>query len=182
MLNRTEELTALFDTLGVLSCALMACLSNGWRMAIEQARAQIPSVDVLDFDWVLQQRRLWAKRHHTCVEYFQINFLMSVLPRFYTGLGKLRIGHRLERPTGPSSTPTTWPYRFPEVDEALAHVTVRCRQLRELDVLRDGRLLFSDVSLTIVARNCRNLQKLTCSADVSDVGLAALAQGCSWST
>ena len=103
---------------------------------------------------------------------------MSVLPRFYTGLGKLRIGHRLERPTGPSSTPTTWPYRFPEVDEALAHVTARCRQLRELDVLRYGRLLFSDVSLTIIARNCRNLPKLTCLAEVSDVGLVALAQGC----
>ena len=182
MLSRTEELTALFETLGVLSCALMACLSRGWRTAIDQARAQIPSVEDIDDDWVHQQRQFWAERHHKRVKNFQSDFLMSVLPRFYTGLGKLRIGHRLERPTGPSSTPTTWPYRFPEVDEALAHVTVRCRQLRELDVLRDGRLLFSDVSLTIVARNCRNLQKLTCSADVSDVGLAALAQGCSWST
>ena len=179
MLNRTEELAALFDTLGVLSCALMACLSRGWRTAISQARAQIPSVEDLDSDWMLQQQRLWAKRHHKCVENFRISFLMSVLPRFYTGLGKLRIGHHLrDLPYRPPSTPTTWPYRFPETDEVVAHLTSMCRQLRELDVLRYGRLLFSDVSLTIVARNCRNLQKLTCSADVSDVGLAALAQGC----
>ena len=179
MLNRTAELTALFDTLGVLSCALMACLSSGWRMAIDQARAQIPSVEDLDIAWLDQQEQLWAKRHHKCVEYFLDNFLMSVLPRFYTGLGKLRIGQRLKtRPASSSSTPTTWPYRFPEVDETVAHLTSRCRQLRELDARLDGRLLFSDVSLTIIARNCRNLQKLTCSADVSDVGLAALAQGC----
>ena len=58
MLNRTEELTALFDTLGVLSCALMACLSSGWRMAIDQARAQIPSVEDLDIAWLDQQEQL----------------------------------------------------------------------------------------------------------------------------
>ena len=44
MLGRTEELTALFETLGVLSCALMACLSRGWRTAMKEARAQITSV------------------------------------------------------------------------------------------------------------------------------------------
>ena len=45
MLGRTEELTALFETLGVLSCALMACLSSGWRTAMKEARAQMTSVD-----------------------------------------------------------------------------------------------------------------------------------------
>ena len=66
-------------------------------------------------------------------------------------------------------------HRFPAVDEALAQVTSRCTQLRELHVAP----AMSNVSLMIVASNCPNLQKLACSGSgISDVGLAALAQGC----
>ena len=92
MLGRTEELTALFETLDVLSCALMACLSRGWRTAVNEARAQIASVDDIDHGWLHRQLPFWAKRHHNRVEYFPSNFTMSVLPRFYTGLRKLRLG------------------------------------------------------------------------------------------
>merc|ERR1740124_1172629 len=92
MLSRTEELTALFETLGVLSCALMACLSRGWCTAIDEAREQGSSVEAIDDDWVHQQLLLWAERHHKRVKNFQSDFLTSVLPRFYTGLGKLHIG------------------------------------------------------------------------------------------
>ena len=49
MLGRTGELTALFEKLGVLSCALMACLSCGWRTAMQDARAQITSVGAIDY-------------------------------------------------------------------------------------------------------------------------------------
>ena len=140
MLSRTEELTALFETLGVLSCALMACLSRGWCTAIDEARAQISSVEAIDDDWVRQQLLLWAERHHKRVKNFQSDFLMSVLPRFYTGLGKLHIGLLPRRDTDTGS-----PYRryrrfpkvdlrFPALDEALKHLTLRCTQLRELDV------------------------------------------------
>ena len=45
--------------------------------------------------------------------------------------------------------------------------------------LEDGIIEMSNVSLMIVASNCPNLQKLACSGSgISDVGLAALAQGC----
>ena len=189
MLSRTEELTALFETLGVLSCALMACLSRGWRTAIDQARAQIPSVEEIDDDWVHQQRQFWAERHHKRVKNFQSDFLMSVLPRFYTGLGKLRIG-LLPRRIDPPSATTDSPYRryhrfpkvdlrFPVLDEALRHLTSSCTQLRELDVARQHSEM-SNVSLMIVASNCSNLQKLTFGSggSIFDVGLAALAQGC----
>ena len=92
MLGRTEELTALFETLGVLSCALMACLSRGWHTAMDEAREQITSVEDIDNVWSYLQKRLWEKRHHKRIEYFRDNFVMSVLPRFYTGLRKLRLG------------------------------------------------------------------------------------------
>ena len=179
MLHRTGEMAALFETLGVLSCALMACLSRGWRTAIGQARAQIPSVEDLDFAWLDQQEQLWAECDENCVEFFRDNFVMSVLPRFYTGLRKLSLGYLHRATDYQSRRLLELDHRFPAVDEALARVTLRCTQLRELDV-RQG---MSNVSLTIVASNCRNLQKLTCgSADggglISDVGLAALAQGC----
>ena len=176
MLSRTEELTALFETLGVLSCALMACLSRGWRTAIDQARAQISSVEDVEYEWLYQQRQLWATRHHKCVKNFQSDFLTSVLPRFYTGLRKLRIAD-LHRATASQSRFPDEDDPFSAVDEALAHVTLRCTQLRQLEVFCHG---MSNVSLTIVASNCRNLQKLTCGSGglISDVGLAALAQGC----
>ena len=64
MLGRTEELTALFETLGVLSCALLACLSRGWRTAMKEARAQMTSAEDLDFSWFCQEKGLWPKRHH----------------------------------------------------------------------------------------------------------------------
>ena len=114
---------------------------------------------------------------------------MSVLPRFYAGLGKLHIG-LLPRRIDPPSATTDSPYRryrrfpkvdlrFPALDEALKQLTSSCTQLRELDVAcqRDG---MSNVSLMIVASNCSNLQKLTFGSGVSisDVGLAALAEGC----
>ena len=172
MLGRTGELTALFETLGVLSCALMACLSRGWRTAMKEARAQMTSVEDLDFSWLIGQQSLWAKRHHKRIEYFRDNFVMSVLPRFYKGLRKLHLGYVLNRTASRPSREVY--YRFP-ADEALAHVTSRCTQLRELDV--DPEM--SNVSLMIVASNCPNLQKLACSGSgISDVGLAALAQGC----
>ena len=60
MLGRTEELTALFETLDVLSCALMACLSRGWRTAMQEARAQMTSVEDLDCIWLIDQQSLWA--------------------------------------------------------------------------------------------------------------------------
>ena len=180
MLGRTEELTALFETLDVLSCALMACLSRGWRTAMNEARTQIASVGAIDHGWLHRQLPFWAKRHHKRVEYFCSNFAMSVLPRFYTGLRKLRLGHLDEgtaswRSLGAPEVNR----RFPAVDEALAHVTSRLTQLREL-VVDPG---LSNVSLTIVASNCSNLRKLTFSSGqkqpgLSDVGLAALAQGC----
>jgi len=173
MLGRTEELTALFETLGVLSCALMACLSRGWRTAMKEARAQMTSVEVLDFIWPIDQQSHWAKRHHKRIEYFRDNFAMMVLPRFYTGLRKLRLGGLRDRTASRPFLEVD--HRFPAVDEALAHVTSRCTQLRELDV--DHAM--SNVSLTIVASNCPNLQKLGClGSGISDVGLAALAQGC----
>ena len=132
MLGRTGELTALFETLGVLSCALMACLSRGWRTAMDEARAQITSVEDIDIGWRIRQQRRWAKRDHKRIEYFCDNFVMSVLPRFYTGLHKLRLGylrdHTASRPF------LEVDHRFPAVDEALAHVTSRLSQLRELDV------------------------------------------------
>ena len=175
MLGRTEELTALFETLGVLSCALMACLSRGWRTAMKEARAQTTSVGAIDYSWFCRQKKLWAKRHHERIEYFHENFAMSVLPRFYTGLRKLRLEYLHEctayRPF------LEVDHRFPAVDEALAHVTSRCTQLRELHCNTHNWM--SNVSLMIVASNCPHLQKLACSGDVmSDVGLAALAQGC----
>ena len=189
MLSRTEELTALFETLGVLSCALMACLSRGWCTAIDEAREQVSSIEAIDDDWVRQQLLLWAERHHKRVKNFQSGFLMSVLPRFYTGLGKLHIGLLPRRDTDTGS-----PYRryrrfpkvdlrFPALDEALKQLTSSCTQLRELDVARQ-RDKMSNVSLIIVASNCSNLQKLTFSSGtfgshgIDDVGLAALAQGC----
>ena len=173
MLGRTEELTALFETLGVLSCALLACLSRGWRTAMKEARAQMTSVEDLDFSWFCQEKGLWPKRHHKRIKYFCDNFVMSVLPRFYTGLRKLRLGdvhdHTASRPF------LEVDHRYPAVDEALAHVTSRCTQLRELDVGAE----MSDVSLMIVASKCPHLQKLVCPGDgMSDVGLAALPQGC----
>ena len=176
MLSRTEELTALFETLGILSCALMACLSRGWRTAIDQARAQISSVEDVEYEWLYQQRQLWATRHHKCVKNFRSDFLTSVLPRFYTGLRKLRIAD-LHRATASQSRFPDEEDPFSAVDEALAHVTLRCTQLRQLEVFCHG---MSNVSLTIVASNCRNLRKLTCGSggSISDVGLAALAQGC----
>ena len=173
MLGRTGELTALFETLGVLSCALMACLSRGWRTAMNEARAQITSVDADGhdrFDWYSFSAGGDDKR----AKYFCKNFVMSVLPRFYTGLRKLRLGYLDE--AGTASRPSLEvDHRFPAVDEALAHVTSRLTQLRELDV--DPAM--SNVSLMIVASNCRNLQKLACTGSgISDAGLAALAQGC----
>ena len=132
MLGRTEELTALFETLGVLSCALMACLSRGWRTAMNEARAQITSVEVLDYSWFCRQKKLWAKRHHERIEYFHENFAMSVLPRFYTGLRKLRLGYLHDHTASRPSVEVD--HRFPAVDEALAQVTSRLSQLRELDV------------------------------------------------
>ena len=177
MLHRTGEMAALFETLGVLSCALMACLSRGWRTAIGQARAQIPSV--VDFDHIDWFDHIWAECDEKCVEFFRYNFVMSVLPRFYTGLRKLSLGYLHRATDYQSRRLLELDHRFPAVDEALARVTLRCTQLRELDV-RQG---MSNVSLTIVASNCRNLQKFTCSSavsggSISDVGLAALAQGC----
>ena len=131
MLGRTEELTALFETLGVLSCALMACLSRGWRTAMDEARAQITSVASDGhglFDWYSSSVGGYDKR----AKYFCDNFVMSVLPRFYTGLRKLRLGY-LDDDT--ASRPfLEVDHRFPAVDEALAHVTSRLSQLRELDV------------------------------------------------
>ena len=96
MLGRTEELTALFETLGVLSCALMACLSRGWRTAMKEARAQMTSIKEEDYDWLY--RNMWAyprpgprSFYHKHAKYFHDNFAMTVLPRFYTGLRKLRL-------------------------------------------------------------------------------------------
>ena len=176
MLVRTEELTALFETLDVLSCALMACLSRGWRTAMNEARTQIASVGAIDRCWLHRQLPFWAKRHHMRVEYFSSNFTMSVLPRFYTGLRKLRLGH-LDEATA-SSHSLAVDHRFPAADEALARVTSQLRvmsQLRELVV--DPEI--SNFSLTIIAGNCSNLQKLKFSSgQISDVGLALLAQGC----
>ena len=173
MLGRTEELTALFETLGVLSCALMACLSRGWRTAMKEARAQMTSVEVLDIVWSIWQEKHWAKRHNKRIEYFRDNFAMTVLPRFYTRLRKLRLGDLRNRTASRPFLEVD--HRFPAVDEALARVTSRCRLLRELDV--DPEM--SNVSLMIVASNCPNLQKLACpGSGMSDVGLAALAQGC----
>ena len=176
MLGRTEELTALFETLDVLSCALMACLSRGWRTAVNEARTQIASVGAIDRCWLHRQLPFWAKRHHMRVEYFSSNFTMSVLPRFYTGLRKLRLGH-LDEATA-SSHSLAVDHRFPAADEALARVTSQLRvmsQLRELVV--DPEI--SNFSLTIIAGNCSNLQKLRFfSGRISDVGLAVLAQGC----
>ena len=176
MLGRTEELTALFETLDVLSCALMACLSRGWRTAMNEARTQIASVGAIDRGWLHRLLPFWAKRHHMRVEYFSSNFTMSVLPRFYTGLRKLRLGH-LDEATA-SSHSLAVDHRFPAADEALARVTSQLRvmsQLRELVV--DPEI--SNFSLTIIAGNCSNLQKLKFSSgQISDVGLALLAQGC----
>ena len=129
MLGRTEELTALFETLGVLSCALMACLSRGWRTAMQEARAQMTSVEDLDFSWLIGQQSLWAKRHHKRIKYFCDNFAMTVLPRFYTGLRKLRLGYIHDR-TAFRPARLEVDHRFPAVDEALAHVTSRLTQLR----------------------------------------------------
>ena len=173
MLGRTGELTALFETLGVLSCALMACLSRGWRTAMDEARAQITSVDSDGhdlFDWYSSSVGRYDKR----AKYFHENFAMFVLPRFYTGLRKLHLGGLYESDT--ASRPfLEVDHRFPAVDEALAHVTSRLSQLRELDVGPE----MSNVSLMIIASNCPNLQKLACfGSGISDVGLAALAQGC----
>ena len=72
------------------------------------------------------------------------------------GLHKLRLGGLQER--NASRPFLEVDHRFPAVDEALARVTSRCTQLRELDV---GPRL-SNFSLMIVASNCPNLQKLAC--------------------
>ena len=54
MLNRTHELNALFDSLGVLGIALMACISCGWSSALRQYRAETPCIEDLDDDWLRQ--------------------------------------------------------------------------------------------------------------------------------
>ena len=174
MLNRTQELSALFDSLGVLGNALMACLSRGWNIALRQARAETPCVEDLDDAWLRQQLQLWNRRHHERVHHFESNFLLSVLPRFYTGLRQLRLL--------PGSAEAQIDPSFMSVaNQALTLLISKgrtCSQLRELDVRESG---VDDVSLTIVAGGCRQLQKANFagfSCLVSDVGLAALAQGC----
>ena len=174
MLNRTQELSALFDSLGVLGNALMACLSRGWNIALRQARAETPCVEVLDVAWLRQQLQLGNHRHNERVRHFQSNFLLSVLPRFYTGLRQLRLL--------PGSAEAQIDPSFMSVaNQALTLLISKgrtCSQLRELDVRESG---VDDVSLTIVAGGCRQLQKATFAGFrclVSDVGLAALAQGC----
>ena len=174
MLNRTQELSALFDSLGVLGNALMACLSRGWNIALRQARAETPCVEDLDGAWLRQQLQLWNRRHHERVRHFQSNFLLSVLPRFYTGLRQLRLL--------PDSAKAQIDPSFMSVANQALTVLISkgrtCSQLRELDVRESG---VDDVSLTIVAGGCRQLQKANFAGFrclVSDVGLAALAQGC----
>ena len=121
------------------------------------------------FAWYSYSAGEYDKR----AKYFCENFVMSVLPRFYTGLRKLRLGGLRDRTASRPFLEVD--HRFPAVDEALAHVTSRCTQLRKLLVSPT----MSNFSLTIVASNCPNLQKLGClGSGISDVGLAALAQGC----
>ena len=179
MLNHTQELSALFDSLGVLGIALMACLSRGWNIALRQARAETPCVEDLDGAWLWQQLQLWNQRHYERVRHFRSNFLLSVLPRFYTGLRQLRL---LPGSTNAQIDPR---HRFMSVtNQALMQLISKegtCSlnpNLRELDVRESG---VDDVSLTIVAGGCRQLQKASFDGFgclVSDVGLAALAQGC----
>ena len=176
MLNRTHELSALFDSLGVLGIALMACVSRGWRSALCQYRAETPCIEDLDDDWLRQQLQLWNRRDHGRVRHFRRHFVLSVLPRFYTGLRQLR----LLRGAVEAQIDTSF---MSVANQALSQLISKgcCRQLRELEV---HELRFDDVSLTMVAGGCRHLQKATfnCSPlqrlSISDVGLAALAQGC----
>ena len=77
MLNRTHELNALFDSLGVLGIALMACISRGWCSALRQYRAETPCIEDLDDDWLRQQLRLWNQRDHGRVRHFRHHFLLS---------------------------------------------------------------------------------------------------------
>jgi len=181
MLNRTHELNALFDSLGVLGIALMACISRGWCSALRQYRAETPCIEDLDDDWLRQQLRLWNQRDHGRVRHFRRHFLLSVLPRFYTGLRQLRLLRgSVEAQIDPSFMSLA--------NHALTQLIAKgCSYgLRELE-LHESRV--DDVSLTMVAAGCPQLQKATFHGQpdfpfgpypftVSDVGLAALAQGC----
>jgi hypothetical protein len=175
MLNRTHELSALFDSLGVLGIALMACVSRGWRSALHQYRAETPCIEDLDDLWLRQQLRLWNRRDHERVRHFRRHFPLSdsVLPRFYTGLRQLR----LLRGSVEAQIDEDF---MPVANQALTQLISKgcCRQLRELNVRESG---VDDISLTMVAGGCRQLKKATFDyspLSVSDVGLAALAQGC----
>ena len=129
MLNRTHELSALFDSLGVLGIALMACISRGWRSALRQYRAETPCIEDLDDGWLRQQLRLWNQRDHGRVRHFRRHFLLSVLPRFYTGLRQLRLLR--------GSVEAQIDEDFMSVaNQALTQLISNgcCRQLRELDL------------------------------------------------
>ena len=181
MLNRTHELSALFDSIGVLGIALMACISRGWCSALRQYRAETPCIEDLDDDWLRQQLRLWNQRDHGRVRHFRRHFLLSVLPRFYVGLRQLRLLRgSVEAQIDPSVMSLA--------NHALTQLIAKgCSYgLRELEL---HELHVDDVSLTMVAAGCPQLQKATFHGQpdspfgpypftVSDVGLAALAQGC----